>query len=563
MPITPAQAGQLSAAAVGLAATEAGVTEILKGEPRVGSQATAVLQAVDEAQAALGVLSAALSAIPEPVPEPIPVPEPPPPSVALKWNPARSHGAPALSNGDATVTMVANRWARAATFPVGVGRYSLKLDAASSTNLWAGVVSSAHDWNSKTQWGNNGYVGGTTNSVGYNPSTGDIRKAGNFVPGATKKTAKAGSTLDIELTASKTVIFYVDTVKVAEADVSAWPDVSVAIGSEAGSLTATVSGAGVVVTPVPTPTPTPVPTPTPSPTPSPTPTTKALVGCSTGNEQAKLATFVEWFGRKPDVIWINTDHRRWDWYMQSLGGQLNASGNGLGTLGILPVWTNPMMCDGDTLEAGAQGAYKANYTAMAEAIKAKLGADHNGIFRPCNEFNGSWMPWKLPKGKEALFAQTFRHYVDAVRLVLPKAKFEWCVQIAYDEPAPSPYGFQDMAAAYPGDAYVDYIGGDFYQFSLRGHPADADAYFDWIMNDRVGLKWLRKFAQDHGKPEAYSEYGTDTDKPRYYVRASEWFKSGNVAYHILWDRNDDTGAPCKLSDGSKPQAAAAYKAAFA
>ena len=215
MPITATQRALALAIREHIAAANEGVVALAPDVPSVAILRSAASKGLSDAAVSVGAMEAALAAIPEPAPEP----PPPVPGGVLKWNPARSSGGPALSNGDATVTMAANRWARAATFPVGVGRYSLKLDAASSTNLWAGVVSSAHDWNSKTQWGNNGYVGGTTNSVGYNPSTGDIRKAGNFVPGATKKTAKAGSTLDIELTASKTVIFYVDTVKVAEARV--------------------------------------------------------------------------------------------------------------------------------------------------------------------------------------------------------------------------------------------------------------------------------------------------------------------------------------------------------
>lgn len=279
---------------------------------------------------------------------------------------------------------------------------------------------------------------------------------------------------------------------------------------------------------------------------------------NSGNANGHLDAFTALLGRNPDMIWANSDHSAW-WAMDaSLGGNFNG-GYGPVKLAIsrnIPIlWTIPLLTAEGNLADAAAGKYNEYYKGYARTLIANHGTSKTIYVRPNNEFNGTWMPWSVASGQEANSAEAFRQYVNSFRSVSNNFKFEWNVQLAWDSGT-------NVPATYPGDSYVDYIGGDMYYFYLRGHPTNETEFWNWLVNHKVGLNWLSSFAAQHGKPIAISEWGLDTDQPAWINHMSNWIKSNNVAYQIYWSRNDDAGAKGSLTDGSRPQSAAAYKSHF-
>ena len=97
----------------------------------------------------------------------------------------------------------------------------------------------------------------------------------------------------------------------------------------------------------------------------------------------------------------------------------------------------------------------------------------------------------------------------------------------------------DPEGAYPGDAFVDIIGMDFY-WDLRWSPNEPITAYDFMVTRKWGLQWHQDFATAHGKPTAYSEWGImSNDGASYIQRVEQWFARHNVVYQNYWNSNAD------------------------
>jgi hypothetical protein len=111
----------------------------------------------------------------------------------------------------------------------------------------------------------------------------------------------------------------------------------------------------------------------------------------------------------------------------------------------------------------------------------------------CAEFNGTWNPWCSPKANENL---TTADFVNAWRRVVDIFHQQGVTNVAWlwnpVIPPPAWYGGDwdsNWQAYYPGDAYVDWVGADFYQCPP-----------EW-------LDPVYSFATTHGKPVFIAEFG--------------------------------------------------------
>ena len=189
--------------------------------------------------------------------------------------------------------------------------------------------------------------------------------------------------------------------------------------------------------------------------------------------------------------------------------------------------------DNTTLAAGAAGQYDAHWKRFAETFVREGRGD--AILRLGWEFNGRFYPWAAG-GKEELFAQYWRRIVSTMRSV-PGARFtfDWCPLAGNDN--------ADVAKAYPGDDYVDYIGLDAYDASSV--PAsDPQARWADVRDRRWGLAWHRAFAAARQKPVTFPEWGLTVrpkdnlgggDNPLYLQNMYDWIHGGNTAYALYFE----------------------------
>lgn len=80
-----------------------------------------------------------------------------------------------------------------------------------------------------------------------------------------------------------------------------------------------------------------------------------------------------------------------------------------------------------------------------------------------HEMNGNWYPWAVAKNDQDAkpYIEAFRHVVQRFRLAgANKVQFVWCIN---NDSVPQA-DWNALAATYPGDEYVDWLGIDGYNF---------------------------------------------------------------------------------------------------
>ena len=269
-----------------------------------------------------------------------------------------------------------------------------------------------------------------------------------------------------------------------------------------------------------------------------------------GTSTSYLSQEQSWFGRSLDAVSVFGGHDGWsDWKtsLDSFSGIFGGSGKDI-------LWSVPLIPTGSSLASAADGNYDSQYRALAQQFVDNAGNDSQIYIRLGWEFNGTnFFPWSAV-GKAQDYIDAYRNFVDAFRSVSDKFRFEWC-------PNKGDVGM-NPEDAYPGDAYVDVIGMDFYWDAQQSWSfTDPVKAWNYFVTEKYGLQWHQDFAAAHNKPTAYAEWGINTNNGRAFVDlADKWFADHNVLYHNYW--NSDSHFEGKLSDNQYPDSGSAFKSEF-
>jgi hypothetical protein len=235
---------------------------------------------------------------------------------------------------------------------------------------------------------------------------------------------------------------------------------------------------------------------------------------------------------------------------------------------VTSVWPDlsvaPWPASGGNLADAAAGAYDAHFAALARSLVAG-GLGGAGI-RLGWEFNGSWYRWSVRSASDAaLFAQAWRGIVTAMRSV-PGAhfQFDWALSAGAST--------ADPALAYPGDAYVDDIGMDVYDWNPSGSTESPTQRWNGIVNESYGLAWQANFASAHHKPIAFPEWGVVNyavqpsaaggDDPTFVQNMVSWFRTHDVSFENYFDADATSlGMSYGLTTGNGlfPKSAVTYQ----
>jgi hypothetical protein len=280
---------------------------------------------------------------------------------------------------------------------------------------------------------------------------------------------------------------------------------------------------------------------------------------SAPNGVTRIATFTAWLGTAPtyatDYAWSGRTMTAAT-VERSVNLVASAWYNaGFANLVIgLPLITGS---DGGNLAAAAAPGNAAAYAAEFSAMAANLIAAGfpNATIRLGWEFNGGWEAW-YSGADPTDFIALWQAAVTAMRSVPGAAfKFDWNPSLSAGNPEPS----------YPGDAYVDFIGGDIYNKNL-GTVAGCTTNFCNLQNLPYGLNWQVAFAAAHGKFVSYPEWGVWVggiglgDDPDFVSHMTAWIAAHNTAYAAVWNQG---AQEMDIPTTQVPNSAAAYKAAYA
>jgi hypothetical protein len=219
---------------------------------------------------------------------------------------------------------------------------------------------------------------------------------------------------------------------------------------------------------------------------------------------------------------------------------------------------------GGTLAQGAAGSYNQYFTQVASQLVSAGQSD--AILRLGWEFNGNWMPWSLSDSTDAAnFAAFWRQVVGAMRAV-PGAQFGF---LWNPNSGSGPSNFS-ADQAYPGDAYVDYVGLDMYD-ECWCSPQTPQNSWSTDLSEQWGLDWLAGFSAQHGKPMAFPEWSVAIrsdghglgDDPYFVNQFANWVATNDVAFTDIFSYNDSVGGQDgDITDGNFPNALAAFRQDF-
>jgi beta-mannanase len=195
--------------------------------------------------------------------------------------------------------------------------------------------------------------------------------------------------------------------------------------------------------------------------------------------------------------------------------------------------TNQPAFSYDAITRGDWDTYIRSFAAAARAYGGPI------ILIPFSEMNGNWSPWSgtLNGNTPAKAAEGYRH-VRTVFGTVPNVKFGW---------APNSNSVPNTAQNaielyYPGDAYVDYVGVDGFNFN---DPANTPAWlsFDAIFGKPLTLlskynkpMYLFSFASAEGPQKAaWITDAVNVQMPKYPLLVGwNWFNQNKEKNWLVW-----------------------------
>ena len=286
-------------------------------------------------------------------------------------------------------------------------------------------------------------------------------------------------------------------------------------------------------------------------------------------------SFAAWRGRPVEIggAWASNLYWAWvhdcpDW---SVGPGSTMAGVPALDWAITPWPTGEGSC---SWAQAAAGAYDSHWSEHLDTLKIAWGSrDPAKLFlRFAWEMNGSWFPWRVQPGEQASFITAWRRFAALARAKLPRSPIVWCCN------AGSSYAYS-VASLWPGDAYVDVVGLDAYNW-WPWVNSQATWQAKIVATENGGPKQLesfRLFAAARSKPMCVPEWsnvGRDTgggggDAPVYVSLFHDWLTanagtgSGQVVYEVLfnWAGRDEGFAFYPQADS--PLTAANYRQLWA
>jgi hypothetical protein len=222
----------------------------------------------------------------------------------------------------------------------------------------------------------------------------------------------------------------------------------------------------------------------------------------------------------------------------------------------------PMFVGDGSTRSVASGADDHWFRLMARNLVA-AGLSHS-ILRIGWEFNEGFQRWGVDNRRQArTYVRAFRHIVRAVRSVAhERFTIDWTV---YN----SRVGYRHLASAYPGDAYVDYVGSDVYDRNQRSAVESAATRWHDLVSAPSGLRWQARFARRHDKRLAVAEWALVAtplypgngggDDPAFVQHMWRWFGHHDVGYEDYFNTISYTGAIFTVNNNVFPTASALYR----
>ncbi len=259
---------------------------------------------------------------------------------------------------------------------------------------------------------------------------------------------------------------------------------------------------------------------------------------------ASLAEFGSWRGKPVDsLLWFATRQNWTDFDNDVPTEVINFAG-----IRVLAVPPFPESLGTGGLGQVAAGTYNAQWQNFGAYLVSSGLNSNRTVIRLGWELNGNWYVWSATTGLETTFINAWRNVINSIRAGGATAvQFDWCVNKGNQSNT-------NAWAAYPGDAYVDVLGLDMYDFWSASFN---DTQFNAEAAKVPGLNDVSAYCAAHGKQMALDEWGVahdpngGNDNPFFIQKIWDWLvaHASVMAYETTYDH---TGAPATLHHKLSP-----------
>ncbi|BDI32439.1 hypothetical protein CCAX7_44900 [Capsulimonas corticalis] len=288
----------------------------------------------------------------------------------------------------------------------------------------------------------------------------------------------------------------------------------------------------------------------------------------------------DWYDCCQHVNWNSP----WSTMQQRYGANLPTVILGMGQMPADPngndSWNQKLAWEDATWQAEANNdptimSYFANYAQEVNSLGFK-----KVIVRLGYEFDGGWNPFgnlNVMSNMPNNYIAAWRNIVNTMRANDPNHLIKFCWN-------PTDGNVQVWAPNfYPGDAYVDYIGIDTYDYAYGGvypvgttQPTQAQRDSAWFNSELPRINVFADLARTHGKPMVIGEWGlwqlndgshpSGGDNTSYLQRMYNWMSDPNnhVAAECYFEAPADGNSSLSGIFGATtfPKSAALYKQLF-
>ncbi|OJH40332.1 hypothetical protein BON30_14960 [Cystobacter ferrugineus] len=224
---------------------------------------------------------------------------------------------------------------------------------------------------------------------------------------------------------------------------------------------------------------------------------------------------------------------------------------------------------GETWAKAATGAYDTRWRQSLTTLKNKWGSRPGTVYiRFAHEMNGNWYPWKVTASDATSFITAWKRYRALQKEIFPAAK------LVFNVNRESVSSGIDWRKTFPGAAYVDVMGVDYYnQYPYVATVTDWNSAIQ--QTDGYGApKGLAKhleFARSVGLPLSISEWSGNADNgdsPVFIEQMYNFFKTnggtgaGKVLYEVLFNVERDNSRWILYPNTRMPNSKARYQQLF-
>lgn len=266
-------------------------------------------------------------------------------------------------------------------------------------------------------------------------------------------------------------------------------------------------------------------------------------GVFTGSgDAATYNAFASWRGKPIDSILTFPARTNWADLMTIHPDVVNFAG-----IRVIAIPPAPESLGANGLVQVANGNFNSWWASYGTYLTNNGMNSNRTVIRLGWEMNGNWYVWSATTGLETTFINAFRNVVNSIRSTAPNVQFDWCVNKGNQSNT-------NAWAAYPGDAYVDILGLDIYDF---WDASFTDAQFNANAAKVPSLNDVSAYCRAHGKQMALDEWGVahdahgGNDNPFFIQKIWNWLNANTdiLAYETTYDH---TGAPGTLEHKLSP-----------